>query len=139
MCGESGDVRGETVDLWKEQLPEILKGYSKEYIYNFDETGCFWRSLHDKGFGEKGNKCKGRKKSKLKVTVAFMVIAAGDKEDPVIIWTFEKPRCFRGVEISSLPVKYFRQSKAWMSSDILNKILPTFNHKMTQQKRSLLR
>ena len=37
VCGESGDVRGETVDAWKERLPEILNGYSKEDIYNFDE------------------------------------------------------------------------------------------------------
>ena len=42
MCEESDDVRGETVDSWNKWLPEILNGYSKEDIYNFDETGCFW-------------------------------------------------------------------------------------------------
>ena len=25
---EAGDVRGETVDSWKERLPELLQGYS---------------------------------------------------------------------------------------------------------------
>ena len=29
VCGESGDVHGETVDSWKERLQEILSGYSK--------------------------------------------------------------------------------------------------------------
>ena len=38
VCGESGDVKGYTVDSWKERLPEILKGYQKEDIYNLDET-----------------------------------------------------------------------------------------------------
>ena len=53
ICGESGDVCGDTVYSWKEILPEIMNGYAKEDIYNLDETGC---SLPDKGFGEKGGK-----------------------------------------------------------------------------------
>ena len=39
VCGESGDVRGETVDSWKKRLPEILPCYAKEDIWNMDETG----------------------------------------------------------------------------------------------------
>ena len=30
--GESGDVPGETVDSWKERLPELVRGYSAENI-----------------------------------------------------------------------------------------------------------
>lgn len=62
--GESGEVSGQTVSSWKERLPEILNGYDIENIYNLDETGCFWKALPDTGFGEKGKKCKGGKKSK---------------------------------------------------------------------------
>ncbi len=54
ICGESGDVCGETVQSWKERLPEILRGYSKEDIWNIDETGVFWRALPETGFGQKG-------------------------------------------------------------------------------------
>ena len=50
---------------------------------------------------KKGETCKG---GKLRVTVTFIVSAAGNKEDPVVIWTFE-------VEFNSLPVKYFDQKK----------------------------
>ena len=82
VCGESGDVQGNTVDSWKERLAEILKDYEKEGISNIDETGC-WRAIPDQGFGEKGKKCKGGKNSKHRVTVAFLVNAAGDKEDPL--------------------------------------------------------
>ena len=80
VCGESGDVRGETVDSWKERLPEILQGYAKENIWNMDETGVFWRALTEYGFGQKGKQCKGSKKSKQRVTVAFFVSASGTKE-----------------------------------------------------------
>ena len=138
ICGESGDVSGATVDSWKERLPENLNGYKMEDIYNLDETGCFWRSLPDKGFGEKGKQCKGGKKSKLRVTIAFIVSAQGEKEDPIVIWTSERPRCFRGLDVSSLPVTYFQQKKAWMTGDIMNKILSSFNRKMIHQKRSVL-
>ena len=59
ICGESGDVRGETIDFWKERLPEILEGYAKEDIWNIDESGVFWQALPDCGFGSKGQQYKG--------------------------------------------------------------------------------
>ena len=64
VCGESGDVKGKTVDSWKERLPEIVQGYSKDDIWNMDETGVFWEALPNRGFGQKGKECKGGKKSK---------------------------------------------------------------------------
>ena len=41
ICGESGDVQGETVQSWKERFPEIIQGYAKEDVWNMDETGVF--------------------------------------------------------------------------------------------------
>ena len=43
VCGEFGDVQGEIVS-WMERLPEILRGYAKEDIYNLNETGSFRRA-----------------------------------------------------------------------------------------------
>ena len=80
ICGESGEVSGKTVESWKERLPEILEGYTAQNIWNIDETGCFWRALPEKGLAEKGKACHGGKKSKLRVTVALFVNAAGDKK-----------------------------------------------------------
>ena len=54
--GESGDVTGETVDSWKERIPELVWGYSEEDIQNLDETGCFWQALPEYGFGQKVSK-----------------------------------------------------------------------------------
>ncbi len=45
ICGESGDVQGVTIDSWKERLPELVRGYSKNVIWNMDETGLFVRAL----------------------------------------------------------------------------------------------
>ena len=129
VCGESGDVQGETFDSWKERLPEFVKAYSKDDIWNMDETGLFFRALPERGFAQKSQSCKGGKKSKQRVTIALFVSAAGHKEKPVYIWKAEKPRCLRGFDRSCLPVAYYSQSKAWMSGEILEDILTKLNRR----------
>ena len=79
--GESGDVQGPTVDSWKERLPELVAGYSRDDIWNIDETGLFWKALPDRGFGVKGKDCKGGKKSKQRFTVAFSSLHLERKRD----------------------------------------------------------
>ena len=51
ICGESGNVRSDTDDSWKERLPELCQGFKAEDIWNVDETGCFCRALPDKRIG----------------------------------------------------------------------------------------
>lgn len=46
-------------------------------IWNTDETGCFWRSLPDKGLAQKKMEHKGGKKPKLHLAVSFFVNAIG--------------------------------------------------------------
>ena len=50
----------------------------------------------------------------------------------------ERPQCFKGVDKSHLPVKYFHQKKAWMSSEILDEVLSAFNQKMKANDCSIL-
>ena len=138
ISGESGDVSGATVDSWKERLPEICEKYTPERIWNMDETGCFWKALPDKGLGQFKKACKGGKKSKLRVTVAFFVNAAGKKEKPVVIYKSAKPRCFKRIDKRQLPVSYFHQNKAWMSGDIMNSILSKLNTRLISQNYSIL-
>ena len=138
ICGESGDVSGATVASWKERLPEILQGYEKRNVYNLDETGCFWRALPNRGFIEKGKRCSGGKKSKLRFTIGLLVNACGEKEPPIVIWSSANPRCFRGFDKNALPVKYYSQPRAWMTGEILDSVLTSFNLKMKSQERSIL-
>ena len=138
VSGESGDVSGLTVSSWKERLPEIVKGYEPDDIWNMDESGVFWRALPENGFGQKGKQCKGGKKSKQRVTVAFFVTAAGNKEKPVFIWESETPRCLKRFDKSVLPVSYFNQSKAWMTGQIMEVVLGKLNRRLSASKRSIL-
>ena len=139
VSGESGDVSGATVDSWKERLPHIPEGYSAQDIRNLDETGCFWRALPDKGFSQRTKECKGGKKSNQRMTVTFIVNAAGASEAmPIVIWKSEKPRCFEHVKKSQLPVLYFSQKKAWMTGEILDQVLTKLNRKLRENGRSVL-
>ena len=139
ISGESGDVSGSTVSSWKERLPEIIEGYGIDDIWNLDETGVFWQALPDKGFGQRVRQCKGGKKSKQRITVAFIVNAAGRSEGkPIVIWKSENPRCFKGVKKEDLPVEYQSQPKAWMTGDILHKVLSKANRKLRLESRSVL-
>ena len=139
ISGESGDVSGLTVDSWKERLPEIMQGYSSDNIWNLDESGVFWKALPDKGFGQKVKECKGGKRSKQCLTVTFIVNGAGKSESkPIVIWRSENPRCFKGIKKSELPVEYYSQAKAWMSGDILHKILSNIDKKLKSEGRSVI-
>ena len=136
--GDSADVRGETIDSWKERLPEIVKGYAKEDIWNIDETGVFWQALPDRGFAQKGKTCYGGKKSKKRVTVAFFASAAGTKGKPILIWKSETPRCLKKFDKSALPVDYFGQKKAWMMGEIMNAVLTKLNRCLSRSNQSIL-
>lgn len=56
---------------------------------------------------------------------------AGGKEVAVVIGRAENPWCFRGLNKSHLPVRYYSQKKAWMSAEILDKVLTTINCKLS--------
>lgn len=138
VSGESGSVNKDTVESWKERLPELLEGKKAEDIWNLDETGCFWRALPDKGLCQKSKACKGGKKSKERITVALIVNAAGEKETAIVIWKSKKPRCFHSVKTDELPVEYFSQKKAWMTGEILDTVLQKINRKLRSKSRSVV-
>ena len=138
VSGESGDVSGQTVDSWKERLPELLQGYKSVDVWNLDETSCFWSALPDRGFAQKGSQCKGGKKAKQRITVALIANACGGREKAIVIWKSEKPRYFKGIDVNQLPVKYFSQSKAWMTGDILDTILSKINRQLSTKNRFIL-
>lgn len=143
---DSADVLGDehvlgeedTVDSWKERFREIVKEYKVEDIWNVDETGFFWQSLPDVGFGEKARECCGGKQSSERVTVAFFVSAAGTKEKPVLVWKSETPTCLHKFDKSALPVEYYGQKNSWMTGEIMNAVLTKLNRRLSCDSRSIL-
>lgn len=59
------------------------------------------------------------KTSKDRVTLMATANASGDFRLPLVfIHKSAKPRCFKNVNMSSLPCHYYSQKSAWMSGDI---------------------
>jgi hypothetical protein len=55
ICSESNEVKGDTVESWKECLPEIIRGYEVTDIKNMAETGCCWpEGSSREGLAQKG-------------------------------------------------------------------------------------
>ncbi len=123
---------------WEDQLSEILRDYKTEDIFSLKETGCFWKALPKHGFGEKEKIHAEIKHNKSRFTIAFLVSGAGVKLKPVVIWSCKSPRCFEGINVTELPVKYYHEKNSWMTGEILYDYLTAFNQEMLFQKRSVV-
>ena len=99
-------------------------------MYNVDETGLFYKLLPDRTYTFKRETYHGGKKSKDRITLLFgSNIAGTDKLNPLVIGKSANPRCFKGVQIDSLPVLYKANAKAWMTSLLFNQLLAVWNRK----------
>ena len=95
--------------------------------------------LYFLGLGQEAKNCAGGKKSKHRITVTFIVNAAGGSESkPIVIAKSNNPRCFKHVDKRKLPVHYYSQEKSWMTGEILDKILCILNSKLKSTSRYVL-
>ena len=141
ISGEAADVSEETVEGWHERVQSFMVGYKAEDVWNEDETGCFYRALPEKTLGEKKKECKGGKKAKERLTIAFFANAAGGKEHPIVIGKAAKPRCFKGIiKDPKKPegIPYYSNPKAWMNTEVMTDILIVLNKRLVKQGRNIL-
>ena len=105
-----------------------------------DETGSFWRGLPETSLNEKGRCCNGGKQAKQRNTWAFFVNATGEKEDPIVIGKYAKPRCLKNLKDIKRPYRcwYFSNAKAGMTTVVLNEVLSRLNATLICKKRRIL-
>lgn len=91
----------------------------------------------DKTLRFKGEKCSGGKLSKVRITVLVTANMTGSvKKKLLVIGKSKNPRCFKGV--SSLPVNYEYNTKAWMTSEIFQKWLRKWDSELKTENRKIL-
>ena len=127
--GEGDDANEAGVDIARTQVPIVLKDVLPDLIYNFDETGLFFRQLPTRSLDSAHSKGrKGKKLAKDRLTVGLFVNATGtDKFAPIVIGTAKKPRCFVLWKPSDIGVTYFHNKTAWMSSEVFVSVMRQFN------------
>ena len=126
--------------LWIETIPSRVAGYGRADIMNFDETSFFYRQIAAHTYSEKGSKVHGAFQSKDRITVGFLVSQSGVKLKPVIIAKAVKPRCFKEInyDLDKLPVFYYANSSAWMTSKIYIDYLNRLNDLFKSRSRHVL-
>ena len=68
-----------------------------------------------------------------------LISAGTEKLKPLVIGTAANPRCYRHVNMASLPhIDYYHNKKAWMRSDIFKKYMLNLNAKYRAQDRKIL-
>jgi len=137
LCGESSDVNSGTTEEWVAKLPSIIQGYEPENIANSHETGLFFHALPNKSLCLKGEKCLGGKLCKARLFF-YVVLCQVKWKKTLVIGKAAKPRCFRNLDIQKLPIEGRSNKKAWMTSQIMEEWLTSFNGRIKMQNRHVL-
>lgn len=102
-----------TIDAYKEKF----NSYTRDQIYNADETGLNYKALPTKTLASLSEKyAPGHKMQKQRVTVMVCANARGSYRMPLLLLgTAKRPRCFKGMNMSALPVTYrHKKRRGWI-------------------------
>ncbi|GAB0086706.1 LOW QUALITY PROTEIN: jerky protein homolog-like [Sergentomyia squamirostris] len=122
ICGESLSSKEDLLPAFMQELQRVVdeEELRPEQLYNADETGLNYRKLPNKTLVEKARKsAPGFKINKERVSVLACANATGSHKMPLfVIGKAAKPRAFRNVDNSDLPVKYGSQNSSWMTKGL---------------------
>lgn len=129
LHGEAGDVDDRDIHQHRIELQELIDQYNPSDVFNLDETGLFFRMRPSQTLATKS--LPGRKKDKTRITVALCCNLAGtSQEEPLIINRAKTPRCFKGHDITKVPILFYANQKAWMTKEVFCDWLKNFNLRM---------
>ncbi|CAL4089939.1 unnamed protein product, partial [Meganyctiphanes norvegica] len=89
-----------------------------EIIIKFDEFGWIIKTLPKRSYMHADTPVKAKKPTKARVTVLVGCSAAGQKFKHLVIGKSPRPYCFRNINMNDLPVIYYQQQSARMTSEL---------------------
>jgi hypothetical protein len=140
LSGELAAVDTAADEDWKSKLHQVINEYPRLNQFNADKTGLFYRQMPRKSLIQKGEKCKGGKLFKERLSVLFRCSATGEKLKPLVIGNAARPRAFKKQQIDTkhLPVDWPSNKKAWMTQATFEEWLEDLNHVMRKENRKIL-
>ncbi|GBB84273.1 hypothetical protein RclHR1_01090012 [Rhizophagus clarus] len=108
---EAASAPLEKLDEFREELQDLICGYSLDDVFNYDETGLYWKIEPKRTIFNKP--VSGRKQSKNQVTILLCSNATStEKLKPAFIHKYKNPHPLKNLPKSSLPVEYYWNVKA---------------------------
>ena len=136
LHGKTESVDQDAANDWqKNRLPQLLKEFTAENIFNCDEAGLFYRCLPDRTHVLKTEKCAGGKMSRERLIVLVTASMTGEKLPLLVIGKAKNLRCLKHLKI--LPPDNDFNHTAWMTSAIFERYIRKLSRKFTQQKRKI--
>jgi hypothetical protein len=135
--GESASADMTRVNAGRESLKAVIEEYSLNDVYNFDETGLFFK-LGPSSTLATGPVC-GKNLSKERITVGLAANATGThKLTPVIVAHARRPRCFGKNFNPEIYCHYFYNKSAWMTAVVFTEWIQEVDKQMRTSKRNIL-
>jgi transcriptional regulator with XRE-family HTH domain len=135
LSGESAELDHQVVEDWKKNASQLLSNFRLEDVWNFDETGLFWKGLPNRSLVERGSKSKGGKLAKERLTIGLLCSSVGEKFKPIVIGKSAMPRAFE--RRLPLSVHYRSNKTAWMTSSLFVDYMALFNESMISERRNV--
>ena len=144
VCDESASATVEYVEPFREEFKKLIdkEGLLPHQLYNFDETGLFWRALPSNTQANTAlRNLPGRKLDKSRISVLFGANADGTHRlKPVVVGKSKRLRVLKDI-MNSLPVHYYASVKAWFTSEIFKDvfhkhIVPAITNHQIKELRS---
>lgn len=101
-------------------------------IYNFDETGLFYRALPQYTLAKSNDTGGGLKQEKKRITAAFLVNATGTDKKLLLIGKSKTPKNTSIDYFSIHNITYAYNNTAWMNEGVFNKYLLHWDQELTR-------
>ncbi|XP_059217624.1 tigger transposable element-derived protein 6-like [Stomoxys calcitrans] len=136
LHGEKNSANTVAASEWiKNILPEMLKNYSEDDIYNADETALLYKALPGGTLANRSDQPSGSKISKDRITLLFITNSTGSDKYVFSVGKSSNSRCFKG---KNLPVNYSANKKAWMTSILWTEIIKELDLKFQKKTKNIL-
>lgn len=133
---KTGDVLH--VDKPEVKLKLLLEDYELKNIYNGVETGLLFRALPSQTLPDMSEECNNGELSNERLTMFLCVNMEGEFEKTLIIGKAKTPRCFKNLDLKTLPIIWRSNNKAWITSSLMDEWLLQFNYKMKLEHRKVI-
>ena len=138
--GEKGSADTVEAEKWMSIVfPQLLREYKPDDIYNADDTGLYYLATPDGSLGYAYQQLSGSNKDMDRVTnLCCANMSGNDKVKLLVIGKSKKPRCFKGIDVDTLPVSYRANKNAWMISLLFEEWITRWDSALGNQSRKIL-